>query len=73
MTEPAPPLTLADLDELLGRLDGRDEPDMIVRTYADEWKADAITREKTGEGTVLISKRLLRRLIVLAVKGMDED
>lgn len=66
---PAPELDLAALQAIADQLDGRAPADMHVGER-DHAAADHLTRAKTGDGTVMISKRLLRRLLILAAKSL---
>jgi hypothetical protein len=72
MPEPIRNLTLEDLQAILDQLNNKAKPDMAVRSKEDSWAADAKTREKTGEGNVTISRRLVRTLVRMAAKGLDQ-
>ncbi|MGB6230743.1 MAG: hypothetical protein WBF53_11535 [Litorimonas sp.] len=72
MPEPAPDLTLADLQAIADQLRGKAAPDLTITDAESRQRAEDMTVEKTGEGTVMISRRLLRRLLDLAAKGLAD-
>ncbi|GLQ20411.1 hypothetical protein ACFFUB_02310 [Algimonas porphyrae] len=73
MSETPPELTLLELQAIADQLRGKAKPDLLTNDAESRQRAEDMTSEKTGEGNVLISRRLLRRLLDLAAKGLKEN